>query len=76
MKIFRIVIERDGATTTENGKTVTDIVREERRYAADTIDDVWNEIGWLRSDPDNTLIAILEEAPSITVLPLSAKESA
>jgi hypothetical protein len=68
MKIFRVVTERDGQTTKEPGRVTTGIVREEFRYAATTIKDVWDAITWLHNDPERTLIALIEDAPSITVL--------
>ncbi len=68
MKVFRVVTEHDGAITKEPGKTSTEIVRAEYRYAADTMQEVWDEIAWLRNDPERTLIALIEEAPAITVV--------
>ena len=68
MKVFRVVTEHDGATTKEPGKISTEIVRSEFRYAANTMQEVWDEIAWLRNDPERTLIALIEEAPAITVV--------
>lgn len=68
MKVYRVVTDRDGDTTKTNGKTATEIVREEFRYAAEDMSLVWQEISWLRNDPERTLIAIVEEAPQIKVL--------
>ena len=68
MKVFRVVTERDGETTKEQGKVVTELVREEYRYAAESIQVVWDGIAWLRDDPERVLIGIVEEAPAITVL--------
>lgn len=73
MKIFRVVTERDGATTKVPGEHTTEIVREELRYAADTMQEVWDEIAWIRNDPEKTLLAVHEEAPAVTVLGHSAK---
>ena len=69
MKIYRVVTEHDGATIRESGKASTEIVREEFRFAAESMQRVWNAIDWLRDDKERTLIALLEEAPAITVLP-------
>ena len=68
MKVYRVVTERDGATTTEPGRTSVELVREEFRYAANTIQRVWDAIEWIRNDPERTLLAVVEEAPSIDVL--------
>jgi len=68
MKVFRVVVERDGETTKEPGKVSTELVREEFRYAAETMSEVWDAIDWLRNDPERTLLAVIEEAPAITVL--------
>ena len=69
MKIFRVVTEKDGETTKEQGKTTTELRREELRYAAETMQDVWVAIEWIRNDQEKTLLAIIEEAPAVTVLP-------
>ena len=68
MKVFRVVTERDGETTREPGKTSTELVRETLLYAADTMQEVWDAIEWLRSDPERTLVELVEVAPAITVL--------
>jgi hypothetical protein len=68
MKVYRVITERDGETTKEPGKRETELLREEWRYAADTMQQVWDAIDWLRNDPERTLLAIVEEAPAITVL--------
>ena len=68
MKLFRVVTERDGATTKEPGRSTTQIERADFRYAADTIEEVWNAIERLRNDPECTVIALIEEAPAVTVL--------
>lgn len=68
MKVYRVVYEQDGETTRVPGKVSTEINRVEVRYAAEHIAAVWDGIDWLRNDEEITIIAILEEAPSITVL--------
>lgn len=67
MKVFRVITEHDGATTREPGKISTELVREEFRYAAQTINQVWQHYHSLNF-ADRTLIAIHEEHPSIEVL--------
>jgi hypothetical protein len=67
VKLFRVVTERDGAKTKEPG-TSTEIVREEFRFAAESIEVVWKAIDWIRHDPERSLIAIVEDAPMVTVL--------
>lgn len=68
MQVYRVLAERDGKTTKESGESRTELVREEFRYAAETIQEVWDAIGWLRDDPEYTVLALIEEAPTITVL--------
>jgi hypothetical protein len=70
MKVYRVVSERDGVTVriAGAGKTETEILREEYRYAAESIEDVWKAIEYQRNDPEMTVIAIIEEHPAITVL--------
>ena len=68
MKVYRVVTERDGEITKEPGKTSMELLREEHRFAAETMKEVWDAIDWLRNDPERTLLAVIEEAPAITVL--------
>jgi hypothetical protein len=68
MKVFRVLAEHDGETTKVPGKVSTELVRAEYRYAANTMQEVWDAIEWLRNDHEETIIAIHEEAPAITVL--------
>lgn len=74
MKVFRVVTEYDGPTTKEPGRTSTEVVRREYRFAARNMQQVWKHIAWLRNDPECTIIALIEEAPSITVLDPDARE--
>jgi hypothetical protein len=73
MKVYRVVTERDGETTKEPGRTSTELLREEHRFAAETMQEVWDAIDWLRNDPERVLLAVIEEAPAITVLGHNAK---
>ena len=66
MKVFCVITERDGDTTKSPGRTETEIHRVERRFAAETIERVWEEAS--RFPVDETMIAIFEERPSIVVL--------
>ena len=68
MKVYRVVYEEDGETTTEPGKRATEIRRVDLRYAAEKINQVWEAIDWLLNDEERTVIAIVEESPAITVL--------
>jgi len=70
MKIFRVVTERTGETTAASGTGIrsTEIQRMDHRYAAETITEVWDAIEWIRNDQEQTVIAIVEEHPAITIL--------
>ena len=68
MKVFLVVFENDGETIREPGRVSTEIKRMDIRYSADSMEQVWNAIEWLRNDPECTIMAIVEESPSITVL--------
>jgi len=73
MKVFRVIIERDGKTRKVDGVKTTEIDRAEYRFAAETMEEVWEEILWIRDDVEKTLIAIVEEAPAITILTPNAQ---
>ena len=68
MKVYRVVYEEDGETTTEPSKRATEIIRIELRYVAENISQVWEAIDWLLNDREKRLIALVEESPAITVL--------
>lgn len=68
MKVFRVVTERDGNTVKAPGVAETAILRVDRYFVAETMDEVWTEIALIRSDPEETLIAIIEEHPSVMVI--------
>lgn len=68
MKVFRVVVERDGETTREPGKVSTEVIRDSYIYAANDINDVWGSIEWLRNDPEKIVVAIVEEFSAITVI--------
>lgn len=68
MKVFRAVIERGGKTAKRPGGVHTNILREEYFFAAETIQQVWEEIAWLRRGPVATVVEMLEEIPDIKIL--------
>lgn len=70
MKVFRVVTERDGYTVKAPGVSETEVRQVDRRYAAKTIEEVWNKIEAIRNDPEEKLIAIIEEHPAISVIGL------
>jgi len=74
MKVFRVVTQHDGYTVKAPGVSETEIKQVDRRYAAETMQQVWDEIESIRSDPEKDLIAIIEEYPAITVLGSTAPE--
>jgi hypothetical protein len=68
MKIFRVVTERDGDTIKAPGISETSINQINRRYVAETIQQVWAEIEDIQNDPEEHLIAVIEEFPAVKVI--------
>lgn len=68
MKIFRVVTERHGLTIKAPGISETEMKREEFRFGADSLQEVWDHIGWLREDPTSEIVAIHEEHPAIDII--------
>ena len=70
MKVFVVVTERDGETTKKPSETSTTMIRTERRYAAMTIEEVWERYHEQPEFHDETeeLQAIYEEQPAIIIL--------
>ena len=69
MKIFRVVTERSGYVVKAPGVSESEIIRVDRRYAAETMEEVWAAIyDILRNNEEEDLIAIIEEFPSVTIL--------
>ncbi len=66
MKVFAVVTERDGETMKSPGHAETEIVRTTRRFAAETIESVWESRFW--RNPEETVVAIYEEHSAIVVL--------
>lgn len=70
MKVYRVVTEYpSGQIEKFPGGSSEKITREEFRYAAEDIELVWEALDYIRKDLDRTIIAIIEEAPAIMVLP-------
>lgn len=68
MKVFRVVTQRDGNTVKAPGVSETEIRQINRLYGADTMQQVWDEIESIRNDPEEDLIAIVEEHPAIQIV--------
>lgn len=68
MRIYRVVTQRDGNTVKAPGVSETEIKQIDRRYAAEDMGQVWDAIFQIRNDPEETLIAVIEEHPSITII--------
>lgn len=67
MKLFRVVYEEDAhAHTKERG--VQEITRYTLHYAAADMQAVWDATAFLRLPDHRTIIAIIEDAPSVEVL--------
>ena len=69
MNLYLVVTERDGATVRAPGSTSTELQRHEYWYACDNIATVWDQIAWLRGDPECEVLAIITKQTGITVLP-------
>ena len=67
MKVFVVTTDRDGDTTKVPGRTETEVIRTERRFAAEIIDDVWNAAPIFVTS-DEEIVAIYEEHPAIIIL--------
>ena len=68
MKLFQVMAERDGNTIKSPGVSQTEVIRDTMFFAANTIDEVWERIAWIRNDPERDLISISEVAPQVTVI--------
>ena len=74
MKVYRVILEHDGKTIRNPGKTSTEILRTEIYYAAEEIDQVWYTVN-NRLLNTQTIFAIIEEHPAIIILKaMEAKE--
>lgn len=69
MKLITVVFETDGETektSTEDGfKQTTEIIKQEYRYCAESIEQVWEKIKPLRDDPVLDLVAIFVERDGV-----------
>lgn len=68
MKLFQVVYEEDGATTREPGRVATEIRRCEMYYVADTLEQVWEEIEWLRRDHEREVVTVTQVLSAVSVL--------
>lgn len=68
MKLFQVIYEIDGDTRREPGKAITEINRVTLSIAAHHIDEVWNDIEWLRNDEEITVVQIAEVLPMVKIL--------
>lgn len=71
MKVFLVTTEQDGRTIKAPGISETERKRFEYRYGADTMQQVWDAIAFLRENPEVDILAIHEEYPAITIIPSS-----
>lgn len=71
MKLFQVIVERDGETTRRYGEGVsqTEIKRLEYWYVAEKITDIWDAIRPILDDQEQEVIAVIEHRPSVIVLP-------
>ncbi len=68
MKVYAVIVERDGHTVKAPGVSETEIKREQHLFAAANIEQVWAAVEALRMDPEANFIGIYEKEPSIQVL--------
>lgn len=67
LKLFRVVFDVDMEFDKQTKSTP--VRREERYYAAARAEDVWEAIALDRADEVMNLIALIEHAPSVAVIP-------
>ena len=68
MKIFRVVYNEDGKTIKEPGIVSTEIKQMNVFYAAETMQQVWDDIEYIRNDVERELIGIIQDQSAVTVL--------
>ena len=68
MKVFRVVTEKDGETIKIPGNTKTEIVQADYRYAAESIEYVFDAINRLIIHEEETVTSVIEEHPNIMIL--------
>jgi hypothetical protein len=71
MKVFRVIAERDGKTKKAPGEITTEILREERFYAAERITDVFIELSREGCFQEEQVGAVIEICPALTILKAS-----
>jgi len=74
VKVFEVMTESDGETTQKPGRRVTEIEHASYYYAAETIQEVWEATKWIRDDAEQTVIAVLERYPSISIIQPAAPQ--
>ena len=68
MKVFRVITEKDGETTKLPGNVTADIIQTDYRYAAEEMGQVLEAINRWIDNEEETVMAIIEEHPAITIL--------
>lgn len=70
MKLFSVHVDRDRpeATRDDDGKRSVKIDRITYRYAAENIEAVWDHHRPLMMEEYDTLIAVIEDAPAVTII--------
>ncbi len=68
MKVFVVITERDGKINKKPGETTTEITKTSVRFAAQTIEQVWEKFKSMPMLDTEILTAIYEEHPAIVIL--------
>jgi hypothetical protein len=68
MKVFLVITEQDGETRKEDGETITKIEKRQYRYAALTMEQVWQWHNKVYGGMEEEIVTIHEEHPAIIVL--------
>ena len=63
MKLFSVQYEEDGLTTKEPGLVTTNIRVVTMHFAAESMEQVWAEIEYLRTDEEKNVVSIQEALP-------------
>jgi len=68
MKVYVVVTQYEGETTKEPGRVSTKIEHNQYLFAAESIDQVWDEANRLVRASGDEIVTIHEEHPSIVIL--------
>jgi len=68
MKVFLVITEQDGETRKEDGDIITKIEKRHYRYAAETIEQVWQHHNKIHCVMEEEIVTIHEEHSAIIVL--------